>query len=344
MAAYTQAKKIGLLLALIPFICFGQNPQTEGNGIRVMFYNVENLFHPTDDSLKRDDEFTPEGERHWNFYRYQLKLNKIGKTILAAGEFDPPAIVGLCEIENLDCLKGLIYDSPIKKYGYEIAHFESPDKRGIDVAMLYRKELVSVIHQEALPVYVASDNYHSRDILYTQCLVGLDTLNFFVNHWPSRYGGQLKTEPFRKHAASILKCKIDSIRSNNPDQGIVAMGDFNDHPEDASLSENLGASMNPSKGNLQNLTSQMKTEIGTHKHDHLWGILDQFIVSRNLIDSSAAFHTSPDLVQIFNPSFLMEPEKDGIGDRPSRTYIGFNYNGGYSDHLPILIDLYFTRD
>ncbi len=139
MVDFVQIKTLVLISFLsIGVISFAQNPQADQSGIRIMFYNVENLFHPTDDPVKKDDEFTTEGTRYWSFKRYYDKINKIAKTVIATGEWEPPAVIGLCEIENINCLTDLIKDSPLKKFGYEIAFHDCDDQRGIDVALLYR--------------------------------------------------------------------------------------------------------------------------------------------------------------------------------------------------------------
>jgi hypothetical protein len=335
------------LICLISDNGFCQNPQETKTGIRVMFYNVENLFHPSDDSLKNDDEFTKEGTRYWSFKRYYDKINKIGKTAIAVGGWEPPAVIGLCEIENIQCLKDLIYSSPLKKFGYEIVHQESGDNRGIDVALLYRPEFYELISYEAVVLNFGEGSRPSRDILYTMGLVGDDTLHLFVNHWPSRYGGQLATAPKREFAAKILRDKYDSILSVNSDAAILAMGDFNDHPDDPSMLSVLRAKKDTSEmknGDLLNLLWQYEFKKGTHKYQHEWGILDQFVVTEGLIYGNSGLQTLMERAQIFDADYLLEEEKDGIGKITNRTYIGFKYHGGWSDHLPIYVDVLLHED
>jgi len=331
---------------LVSICGFTQNPQETNTGIRVMFYNVENLFHPSNDSLKNDDEFTKEGTRYWSFKRYYDKINKIGKTAIAVGGWEPPAVIGLCEIENIQCLKDLIYSSPLKKFGYEIVHQESGDNRGIDVAMLYRPEFYELISYNAVVLNFGEGSRPSRDILYTKGVVETDTLHLFVNHWPSRYGGQLATAPKREFAAKILREKFDSILSVNSNAAILAMGDFNDHPDDPSMLSVLRAKKDTSEmvsGDFLNLLWQYEFKRGTHKYQHEWGILDQFVVTNGLINGNSGLQTLMEKAQIFDADYLLEEEKDGIGKITNRTYIGFKYHGGWSDHLPIYVDV-ITRD
>ena len=339
--------KYKTILCLMLFMCqafliHSQNPQVTKSGIRIMFYNVENLFHPTDDPDKKDEEFTPDGTRYWTNYRYWTKLKQIGQNIIAIGEWEPPAVVGLCEIENLQCLKDLVNSSPLKDYGYQIVHQESKDQRGIDVAFIYRPAFFSFIGFHAFVLNFPDQSRPSRDILMLKGLVGIDTLHCFVNHWPSRYGGQLATAPKRSYAALVLKSKIDSIQQATPSANIVAMGDFNDYPNDVSLSEVLkaqkdSAGLKPT--DLINLSWQFLNETGTNKYQHEWHVLDQFIINKKLMTSTNPLQTNFELIKIFAPDWLLEPEKDGFGKKPYRTYLGFKYHGGYSDHLPIYLDI-----
>jgi Endonuclease/Exonuclease/phosphatase family len=340
--------KAYLILGFFLISCqigFSQNPQESDRGIRIMFYNVENLFHPSNDSLKNDDEFTKDGERYWSFRRYYDKVNKIGKTAIAVGEWEPPAVIGLCEIENIQCLKDVVHSSPLKKFGYEIVHQESGDNRGIDVALLYRPKYIKLESFEAIKLNFGPDSRPTRDILYVKGLVGeKDTIHLFVNHWPSRYGGQLVTAPKRDFAAATLRAKYDSILTVNPNAAILAMGDFNDHPDDPSMKDIMKARKTIEEmkdGDFLNMTWQYEFKKGTHKYQHEWGILDQFVVTPGLLNGKSGLETKLEWAQIFEGDYLLENEKDGIGKITNRTYIGFKYHGGYSDHLPIFVDVKF---
>ncbi|MBI3135958.1 MAG: endonuclease [Bacteroidetes bacterium] len=338
-------KPIGLTIFLILLLnnfAFSQNPQEDKSGIRIMFYNVENLFHPENDSLKNDDEFTEEGTRHWTYQRYNDKLAKIGKTAIAIGGWEPPAVIGLCEVENLQCLKDLVYNSPLKEFGYNVVHQESKDSRGIDVAFIYRPEHFKLLGYYSYELIFPINPGPSRDILYMKGLVGKDTLHLFVNHWPSRYGGQLATEPKRQFAALTLRQKFDSLMTLDPGAYILAMGDFNDHPDDVSMHELLRAQKDSASlktGDLMNLIWQYENSKGTHNYQHEWGILDQFIVTQSLSMGTAGLYAPLNRAQIFDADYLLEPESDGIGKTTNRTYDGFTYHGGYADHLPVYMDV-----
>lgn len=348
MVVHTQIKTIAtFVFLLIGFKAWVQNPQLNKQGVRIMFYNVENLFYPEDDSLKNDDEFTKEGMRYWTFKRYYDKLNKVAKTAIAVGEWEPPAVIGLCEVESIECLEDLVKKTPLKKFGYEIVFQEGPDSRGIDVALLYRPNHFQLLSFDPIRLTFPEEGSRpSRDILYVKGMTGPDTLHLFVNHWPSRYGGQLATLPKRNYAASVLKAKYDSIMAVVPQAKIIAMGDFNDHPEDESMKDILKAKKTIAemkKGDLYNMIWQYEFEKGTHKYDHEWGILDQFVASPGILDTNATLYTKPVSAQIFDADYLLEPEKDGVGKITNRTYIGSKYHGGYSDHLPIYVDVYHQR-
>ncbi len=184
---------------------FGYSQSGMIDSYKIMFYNVENLFDTYDDSLINDEEFLPEGDRFWNNHKYYSKLNNIYKVIVAVGGWQPPAIIGLCEIENRTVLNDLVNNTPLVKFEYQIIHKESPDRRGIDVGLLYRKELFQPISYEAIPInFPNNPESKTRDILYVKGIAEKsDTLNIFINHWPSRWGGQLESEDRRLFVASV---------------------------------------------------------------------------------------------------------------------------------------------
>jgi predicted extracellular nuclease len=313
---------------------------------RIAFYNVENLFDIYDDSLKRDDEFTLGGDRNWNNKRFYNKLNNIYKVIMAIGEWNPPVIVGLAEVENRFVLNKLVYQTPLKTFDYKIIQEESPDWRGIDVAMLYRSSKFTPIAYKTIGIRFPFDTTsRTRDILYVKgVLLGNDTVNIFVNHWPSRYGGYLVTKPKREFVASVLRQQIDSLMLADTDPNIIIMGDFNDEPWDESLKDFLNAKLDTTDiqpNDLYNLMSvyQKETDGGTNKYQEDWSTIDQFIVSSNLISGKQQLQVLNGEARIFNPEFLLEDDFKHLGKKPYRTYIGFSYNNGYSDHLPIYIDL-----
>lgn len=313
---------------------------------RIVFYNVENLFDIYNDSLKRDDEFTPEGERNWNNKRFYKKLNNIYRVMMGVGEWNPPVIVGLCEVENRFVLNKLIYQTPLKTFDYKIIHEESPDRRGIDVALIYRSNGFNPIEHKTIGIRFPFDTAsRTRDILYVKgILQEKDTVHLFVNHWPSRYGGYLETKPKREFVASVLRRQVDSLFLSDPDPKIVIMGDFNDEPWDESLQNELNAKLDTTdlqKNDVFNLMSvyQNRTDGGTSKYQESWNIIDQFVVSSNLISGKQGLQVLNGQARIYNPGFLLEDDFKHLGKKPFRTYVGFKYNNGYSDHLPIYIDL-----
>ncbi len=333
---------LAVLLPLLIVHVNGQNSNVIRH--RVMFYNVENLFDPFDDSLTRDDEFTPMGKRHWTWSKMEAKLNGIYKVIMAVGEYDPPVLIGLCEVENRFVLNRLVYNTPLSKFEYGVVHRESPDPRGIDVALLYRPDRFTLQWKEFVPVIFPDDtNRRTREIIYVRGLLGGDTLHVFVNHWPSKYGGELESEGGRFAAANTLKRKVDSIRVFYPEARILIMGDLNDEPESAPVVEGLGACLKATSdcsSSLINIAAILKNRgFGSYKYQGNWGIIDQIIVPQSLLSGSHGLHTSPQRAAVFENDVLLEPDKQYSGKRPFRTFIGFRYHGGYSDHLPVYIDL-----
>lgn len=309
------------------------------NQIRVVFYNVENIFDPNDDPNKKDEEFTPAGDRHWDNYKFYEKLNHTSKALLATGGFSSPEVIGLCEIENRRVLEQLIFATPLKNTNYKISHFESKDRRGIDVGLLYNADVFKLISEQVIPVVFPWDtSYHTRDILWTQLAIEDDTINFFVNHWPSRWGGQLETEPARIFVAQTLKKVCDSLFTKTPKVKMVIMGDFNDSPENKSLKEVLTAPV----GNqfyLRNLMDEKLPFQGSHKYQGEWSYLDQIIVSKGIINTSKGLKYLENSVTPCAFPFLLEDDKKHLGVQPFRTFAGFSYTGGFSDHLPVKIDL-----
>ncbi len=312
---------------------------------RILFYNCENLFDTKDDSLTSDEEFLPDGDRNWSQKRYIEKSNRIAKVITAVGGWKPPELVGLCEIENRSVLNYLTKSTPLYAFNYKIIHKESPDARGIDVALLYQPNQFKPVATKYISINYPFTDHKTRDILYTKGILSNDdTLHVFVNHWPSRYGGQLESEKNRFFVASVLKSVTDSICQSNPNALIVIVGDFNDEPNNQSLLKILEA--NPQFDSLKNpqlinlsYRLQFEKNQGTYKYQSHWGILDQLIVSGSLLEGREKTFTTMEHAFIYKAPFLMKPDDTYLGEKPFRTFTGFKYNGGYSDHLPVFIDL-----
>ncbi len=323
------------------------NDELRSNSIRVMFYNMENLYDTDNDSLTNDDDFTPNGMNNWSKYRYWKKINNQGKVIATVGGWDAPEIVGMCEIENDKVIKDLIYYSPLKKFKYRYVHYDSPDNRGIDVAMLYRPDKFRVISSRPLKVQFTNDTISkTRDILYVcgQILASKDTLHILINHWPSRYGGYAATIDKRNQTADIVRSIYDSIMKSNINANVLIMGDLNDYPSDESLINHLKAlpdTNNSKSTDLINLMYPIHNvgKIGSHKYQEHWGILDQIIVSHQLAKHKEGLRISKDGANIYRADFLLLPDETFMGVKVNRTFIGTRYNGGYSDHLPVYVDL-----
>jgi predicted extracellular nuclease len=347
-------KKTLYLLAIFAFFncSTAQNEPFEGfvntpkKAIRVCFYNVENLFDTEDDSLVIDEEFLPEAEKGWDEFRYRTKITQIAKNILALGGNKAPAVVGLCEIENRRVLEDLVKHELLQKQEYVIVHYDSPDARGIDVALLYRKEDLRLLDSRPLRLKNPSDsNWKSRDILQTKFYSKnlKDTLFFWVNHWPSRRGGEEASRPLRLLAANRLKASIDSIELLGKNTNFIIMGDLNDGVGDASLVDGLAVkeAQEAKASELVDLMSLLRKDLGTHKYRGEWAYLDHLVISQALLSGTSTL--SCDGAQVFRAHWLMEADERYTGSYPFRTYSGPRYLGGYSDHLPIYLDIKKAR-
>lgn len=344
-------KKICFILLIVSSLCVS-NLLAQRSTFRVACYNVENLFDVRDDSLTNDSEYLPGGMRGWNYTRYKKKLSNISKVLTAVGGWESLALVGLCEIENRHVLDELTKFSPLKAFGYQIVQYESPDARGVDVALLYSKDKFRVLHSQPIAIRFPNDpKKRTRDILHVCGIADeTDTLHVFVNHFPSRLGGELASEPNRMLVATVMRQKVDSIFAKNAAANILIMGDFNDYPPNRSLSETLDAqpfneNIRPEHSQLYNLFYQIHTEgkIGSYKHAGEWGMLDQMIVSGALLQADNRLSVAPNSAKIFDAEWLLEEDKKNLGKQPKRTYIGMKFNDGFSDHLPIFVDFVIKK-
>ena len=322
----------------------GFNPE-EDRTLRFMFYNVENLFDTIENPDANDEEFLPGGTRNWSSYRYYQKKNRIYKTIMAAGGWRPPELIGLCEIENETALEDILWNTPFSKFEYKYIHKNSPDHRGIDVALLYDPTKFFPVSEQFIRLKLPDEYSSTREILYAKGhTVQSDTLHVFVNHWPSKYGGAVKSQPKRNIAAKTLKAVTDSILKIEKEAKLIITGDFNDGVAAESIKDFLAVNSVEDSVIDQNLYSLsehwLNGSCGTYKYQGKWSVIDQFIVSGSLLKNSETLKTSKDDAHIFAPAFLLEKDEKYIGKKPYRTYIGFRYNDGFSDHLPIILDLY----
>jgi len=304
---------------------------------RIMFYNVENLFDTVNDSLTADDDFLPDGLMRWNYSRYLKKINSLYRTIIAAGEWEPPPVIAMCEIENKKVLKDLIFNTYLSNYKYDIIHEESPDQRGIDVCLIYNREKLSLISYRYLkPSLEDNKDFRSRSVLYAKFLLKYDTLHMIVNHWPSRRGGVLAGADLRNIISGMVTGLCDSITSACNGK-IILCGDFNSAPYDTELSFLTGNS----SASLINLSGMLSSnETGTYRYRGHWEMLDQFIVSESLLSGEVGLFTSFENLEILNKAFLLEKDPVYPGYTPFSTYKGYRYHGGFSDHLPVLLDLF----
>lgn len=305
-----------------------------------MLYNVENLFDTCNDSLKNDNDFLPYGAMGWSPARYNRKISSLFKTVVAAGEWNPPEIVAFCEVENRRALDDLISDTYLNRFDYEIVHEESPDPRGIDVCLIYRRSRAGLLAYRYLqPCMPDGGVFKTRSMLYTRFLVNGDTLHFFVNHWPSRTGGSLARTGMRMAIAGRVKQFCDSIMSVNPASKIVIGGDLNCSPQDREIEVLLDG---PGGSRLINLSETLAEKgAGTYRYRGAWEMIDQVLVSEPLTDKESAIFTDAGSLRIFDAAFLLEKDPAYPGLSPSPTYRGRRYNGGFSDHLPVLLDIHF---
>ena len=306
----------------------------------VMFYNTENLFDIEDDPLKDDDAFTPDGDYRWTRPRYWNKLDAISKVIVAADEDMAPALVGLCEVENETVLTDLTSRSALRQAGYRFVMTDSPDRRGIDVALLYRRSFFRILEHESLRVNLAAyGGGATRDILHvTGILENLDTLDIYVCHWPSRSGGTAETEQRRICAAKVVRSSVDSILSVRCKPYVILMGDLNDGPDAVALREGLKAhpfSKGSGLADGELVTVMDKLDEQSYKYQGEWDTYDQFVVSASMLNGRGCTELLG--AEVMDLPFLLADDDNYGGVKPFRTYNGRRYQGGYSDHLPVKI-------
>lgn len=310
----------------------------------VIFCNAENLFDTDDDPLKEDDDYTPGGDYHWTRSRYWDKLDALSKVIVSADEEQAPALVGLSEIENETVLTDLTGRSALKEAGYRFVMTDSPDRRGIDVGLLYRRSYFNLLSCESLRVNLRPyGGGATRDVLHvTGVLENLDTLDVYVCHWPSRYGGTDETENLRLAAAGTVRESVDSIFRVRCKPYVIIMGDLNDGPDDPAVRQGLRAHRyeNGSALDDRNLVTVMDPiPYGSYKYQGVWDKYDQFVVSASLLNGLGCTEMTD--ADIISHGFLLSDDDAYGGVKPFRTYNGRRYQGGYSDHLPIRMRVSF---
>lgn len=324
---------------LLGFFLFPLQAQEEEPVLfQVMSYNVENCFDTADNPDVADEEFLPSGERYWTEGRYYRKLQHIAQVIQSAGGWNTPALVGLCEVENDSVMHHLLTRTSLRQLDYRYCITHGQDQRGINVALLYQRDQFRWLGSEEIEITLPQKERPTRNILHVWGEIQTsDTVDVFVCHMPSRSGGEIASRPKRLLAANRLRACVDSVLSMRTTPQCLIMGDFNDMPEDESLLVQLRAQAFPMdefvSDQLYNLFYFGK---GSYKYKGEWNQLDHFIVNGLLLDKKHSMHLQENGNIIYKPGFLLTEDKTGRGMRPFRTYYGFKYEGGYSDHLPLL--------
>lgn len=311
----------------------------------VAFYNLENLFDTIDSENTNDYEFTPEGPNAWKSNRYIEKLNNMAGIISQIGDEyikGGPAVLGVSEIENREVLEDLIKTDALKNSNYDIVHYNSPDKRGVDVALLYRKQSFKVTNSKSIKLTIPDmPDFYTRDILLVSGEFDGEIMHFMVNHWPSRRGGEKRSAPLRNAAGALARKIIDSLMTENPQAKIVLMGDLNDNPTDPSVTKHLKAEGDKetlSKNAMFNtMAGYYKRGIGTTAYQDVWSLFDQLIISQAFLNEKQNGYRFLKSI-IFKRDEMIQKEGNFKG-YPLRTFVGGEYIGGFSDHFPVYIFL-----
>ena len=313
----------------------------------VAFYNLENLFDTINNNGSYDLEFSPNGSRKWDDRKYWSKINNLARAINAmAGDITPqgPAIIGVSEIENITVLQDLVKAEAIKGRMYGIVHHDGPDRRGVDVGLLYNPRLFKVLNVTNHRLLVeGKPNFRTRDQMCVTGIMGNDTISVVVNHWPSRLGGQKQSSPLREAAAALSKQIADSLWAIRPGQPVIIMGDLNDDPQDISCAKVLNAKRDQKgvgpEGFYNPWWKLLDKGIGTLAYKGSWNLFDQIIISGGLLKENAKpGHLEYWKCVVNNFDFLYDTEGSRQGS-PLRTYSGGVWLDGYSDHFPTEIFL-----
>lgn len=345
-----ELKKYLFAFLTVAIIGFGTAQEEKSYKVNtIAFYNLENLFDYEDDPLTFDDDRTPTGKDHWTKEIYEAKLTNMARVISEIGSDltgTPPAVIGVCESENRRVLEDLLNEEALVDHDYGIVQFDSPDRRGIDVALLYQKKLFTPTGTKAHPLYIYDDNdrskrVYTRDQLLVSGMLDGEKIHFIVNHWPSRSGGEARSRPKRIKAAQLNRQIIDSLYSEDPYAKIITMGDFNDDPTNPSIKDYLKAKEDREDIEIKELYNPMEEMynrgLGTLAWRDGWNLFDQMIVSSELTEkdySSYRFYKAG----IYNKTYLANPRGQYKG-YPYRSFVNGGYTGGYSDHFPVYLYL-----
>lgn len=339
-----------LLILLLPlaFTTFSQEKKSY-KVHTIAFYNLENLFDFEDDPLTFDDDRTPEGKDHWTEDIYQVKLKNMADVISGIGEDvtgTSPVLIGVCEIENRRVLEDLVNQEGLAQKEYGIIHFDSPDRRGIDVALLYRKKVFTPTNYKAIELFIYTDHdvskrIYTRDQLVVSGMLDGEKIHLIINHWPSRRGGEARSRPKRIKAAKLNRHIIDSLWSKDPYAKIITMGDFNDDPTSPSVKNILKTKKTRIDIQLKELFNPMeemyKKGLGTLAWRDGWNLFDQMIVSSELLKkdyTSYRFYKAG----IYNKTYLAN-QRGRYKGYPYRSFADGGFTGGYSDHFPVYLYL-----
>jgi endonuclease/exonuclease/phosphatase family metal-dependent hydrolase len=317
----------------------------------IAFYNLENLFD-TEDDPDKFDEASPimeiaEGERKAIYEKKVANMAKVISDIGSEVTGMPPAVIGVCEIENFKVLQDVVNDKRLRPYNYGIIHYNSPDARSIDVALLYQKRVFQPTHSKAHELILYSDTDRSkrkftRDQLHVKGKLDGEDMHFIVNHWPSRSGGEKRSRPNRVNAAKLTKKIKDSILTNEPYAKMMVMGDFNDGPYNESIKEVLEAKERPENVGLTDLYNPFeklhKKGVGTIAWRDTWDVFDMILVTRPLTNKDDYSSYTLYQANIFNPYYLQNP-KGRYKGYPYRAFADGGFTGGYSDHFPVYLYL-----
>lgn len=335
------------LIAVLLGLVFLSSCQAHEEKKVIGFYNLENLFDTIDAPDVRDEEFTPGSEKQWDDNRYQRKLQNMASVIAGIGGAEgvvAPAIMGLCEMENLEVLEDLVATDRLKAFNYQIIHQDSPDERGIDVALIYRAEFFNPESFNFVPLIIEGedgDRIYTRDQLVVSGKLDGEMLHLIVNHWPSRYGGKERSIPLRNAAAELTRSLVDSIIGLDADARVIVMGDLNDDPVDVSVKKYLRAGVTPQdvdSDSLFNATAPLFFQgRGTLCYRDFWNLFDQIVVTPNLMQEKSGWNHIVK-TEIYDKQYVRQQEGDYSG-YPYRTFVGNWYHGGFSDHFASYIVL-----
>jgi endonuclease/exonuclease/phosphatase family metal-dependent hydrolase len=325
----------GLFLPGLALKAQSEWPRTE---VCILWYNAENLFYPSDDSLTADEDFTPMGNRHWTYSRYREKLTRLARVIVAAGRWQAPEVVGLCEVECGIVLEDLVNHPMLKPYEYSYIHRESPDIRGMDVACLFRPGRITLVDWEscASPFFLCSPALESkgkkratREMLHATFTAGKgDTLDLLLVHLISKYSGAGATALARREQSLGLVSKCVQLRQQHPERLLLLAGDFNETVDGYSLEPLMN--LNVGKDTLRAI--QPANGPGTYRYQGRWSFIDHFFV----LGSPKGIGLSTHMLE-YSDLFIEDEIYGGL--KPRRTYVGFQYQAGFSDHLPLVLDI-----